>query len=114
MTATSPKNSVLVAMAATVMALAPAAALLLVSPAASAQAPARSVAIEVRLGDLPAGAFAQVGDRIEAAARSACAAVATRSPLLPREQAECVRASIEAAMTRLSDQRPPTILAQAD
>lgn len=115
MLVTFPNTSVIVAAAAAAMALAPAAVLLLMSPAASAQTPARSVAIEVYVGDLSsrAGVPSGIGDRIEAAARSACAAVATRSPLLPREQSDCVRASVSEAMKRLSDQAGETILASA-
>lgn len=116
MNSASPKNSVFLASAAAAMALAPAAVLLFLAPGAAAQTPTRTVAVEVYVGDIPAGqpGDGQVGARIEAAARSACAAVASRTPLLPREQADCVRASVTEAMTRVADKRGATILASAD
>ena len=105
MTSTFPKNSVLFAAAA--MALAPAATLIFLAPGASAQTSTKSAVVQVYVGDLETGrdGVGQVSKRLEAAARSVCGAIATHSPLVPREQADCVRASVADALNRIADQR---------
>lgn len=96
---TSPKNSIFAA--ATVLALAPAAALIFLAPTASAQTRGQTASVAVQIVD-GAGASPVVVERIKAGARDVCAAVATHSPLLPREQADCVRETVAEAMRKLA------------
>ena len=110
MTATSPKNSILAIAAA--MALAPTAALVFLTPGASAQARQPAFSVEVEIVDQETGVTESVEtirERIEIAAAKACAAIATRSPLVPREQADCVNATIVDALQKLDDQNTLTL-----
>lgn len=101
MNAASPRTSVLAA--ATAIALAPAAALIFLSPSAAAQTRGQtaSASIEIVVTSANSAAGLIVRQQIEAAARKACAAVATHSPLLPREQADCAREATAVAMGKL-------------
>jgi UrcA family protein len=110
MNPTSPKNSILAA--ATAMALAPAMALVFLAPGASAQPRSQPVSISVEV----AGALridtkdnATALKRIRDAAENVCAAVATHSPLLPRERADCVREAVAEAMRQISGGESLTI-----
>jgi UrcA family protein len=110
MNPTSPKNAILAA--ATAMALAPAMALVFLAPGASAQPRSQPVSISVEV----AGALrvdtkdnATALKRIRDAAENVCAAVATHSPLLPREQADCVRDAVAEAMRQITTAEPITI-----
>jgi UrcA family protein len=98
---TSPKPSILAAVSGAFIALPAATALLFLAPGASAQTRARpaSTAIEI-LRVNPAGDTLLRG-QIETAARKVCAAVAIHSPLLPREQADCVHATISETIRKL-------------
>lgn len=102
MNAASPKTSIFAAAAA--MALAPAAALIFLSPSASAQTRGQAVSASVEIAIASAdraNASPVMRQQIQAAARKACAAVATHSPLLPREQADCVRNATADAMRQV-------------
>ena len=103
MNPTSPKNSILVV--ATAMALAPAMANVFLAPSASAQPRSQTVSVSVDVaGALSADAQYNtiVLERVRAAAQNVCAAVATNSPLLPREQADCARNVVAEAMRQIT------------
>lgn len=110
MNTTSPKNSVLAI--ATAMALAPAMALVFLAPGASAQTRSQTISIPVGVdGAVAANArdAAIVLKNIRGAAQNVCAAVATHSPLVPREQADCVRETVADAMRQITGSDPITI-----
>ncbi len=107
MIATSPKSSTFAVVAATAMALAPAAALIFFAPGASAQTRALVASFPVAVATVqigPAEADATIRARVETAAGRVCAAVASHSPLLPREHADCVSITVTEAMEKLERQ----------
>jgi UrcA family protein len=99
------------------LALAPAAVLAFLWPAASAQTPAKTAFVEVSIEHVrgqETGSLSDMQKQIEAASRSVCAKVAIRSPLVPREQADCQRQAVASAMEQLVEADKGIAVARAD
>ena len=93
------------------LALAPAAALVFLWPTASAQTPAKAAYAQVSIETV---VDRDVEARIKVAASEVCAAVATHSPLTPREQSDCQRETVADAMNQLIAKRQGIAIASAD
>ena len=116
MTATSLKSQIL-ATAAMALAFIPAAAVLGLTPQASAQTAPSAASESVYVGDISradAQSLETVRSRVETAARKLCAETATHSPLFPRERSDCQHDTVQQALNQLEGASDGFNLASAD